>query len=75
MPWHNDKQIDMTFCSRDAQNAWALINGVGWKRIKTGATDGVTNVFVALNAAKANARPVSVFENDTDHLLEQAYLK
>ena len=31
------------------------------KKIKTGAADGVTNVFIVLNAAKANGRKVNVY--------------
>lgn len=60
--WHNDKTVNRTYSSNDSQNAWAIIDTIsGWKKIKTGATDGVTNIFVMLNAAKANSRPVDVY--------------
>lgn len=60
--WHNNKTVTRTYTSKDSQNCWAIISGIsGWKKIKTGAADGVTNVFAILCAAKANGRPVDVY--------------
>jgi hypothetical protein len=60
--WNNDKTVNRTYSSNDSQNAWAIIDGIaGWKKIKTGASDGVTNVFMMLCAAKANGRMVDVY--------------
>ena len=60
--WHNNKTVTRTYATSGGQNAWAIISGIsGWKRVKTGAADGVTNVFVALCAARANDRKVSVY--------------
>lgn len=58
--WHNNKLVVQTFGSHHAQNAWANIEGLGWKKIKPNAPDGVTNLFLLLNAAKANGRRVNV---------------
>jgi hypothetical protein len=60
--WYNNKTVTRTYTSKDSQNCYAIISGIsGWKKIKTGAADGVTNVFVILCAAKANSRPVDVY--------------
>jgi len=60
--WYNNKTVTRTYTSKDSQNCHASISGIsGWKKIKTGAADGVTNVFVILCAAKANGRPVDVY--------------
>lgn len=60
--WNNNKTVSRTYCSADKQNAHAIISGIsGWKKIKTGAASGVTNVFLTLNAAKANGRKVDVY--------------
>ncbi|MFQ5587794.1 MAG: hypothetical protein ACE5F7_03050 [Nitrospiria bacterium] len=60
--WHNNKTVNRTYSSNNGQNCWAIINTIsGWKKVKTGSGDGVTNVFVALCAAKANGRPVDVY--------------
>jgi hypothetical protein len=72
--WHNDKKVLMTFASNHSQNSWAQIEGVGWRKIKTGATDGVTNLYIMMCVAKANNRMVNV-HIDTDNLIDIAYLK
>mgnify|MGYP003573518066 FL=1 len=60
--WYNGKNVSNTWTSYHSQNAYAILSGLsGWKKIKTGAADGVTNVFIVLNAAKANGRKVNVY--------------
>lgn len=62
--WHNGKTIVRTHTKNGSQLAWAIVNGVAnnaWLRVKPGAADGVTNVFVILSAALANGRQVDVF--------------
>lgn len=73
MATYSNKAVVQTFASNDPQNAWANIAGVGWLKIKTGAADGVTNLFVLFNAAKANARPVTVI-TDASNLITTAYM-
>lgn len=73
MATYNNKTVLQTFASSDAQNAWANIDGAGWLRIKTGAVDGVTNLFTIFNAAKANGRNVTVI-TDATNLITTAYL-
>lgn len=54
--WTNINQV---YASRDGQNAWAHLAATNaWHRVLWGASDGVTNVFVILSAAKANNRQV-----------------
>ena len=72
--WQNNRTVTRTYTSKDSQNAWAIISGVsGWKKVKTGASDGVTNVFVLLCAARANGRPVDVYI--VANLIERAVLR
>lgn len=71
--WHSST-VTRTYTSKDSQNAWAIISGVsGWKKVKTGASDGVTNVFALLCAARANGRPVDVYI--VANLIERAVLR
>ena len=71
--WYNNTKVSRTYTSNDSQNAWAIVDAVsGWKRIKTGATDGVTNVFAILCAARANARPVDIYI--VNNLIERAVM-
>jgi hypothetical protein len=54
--------------------AWAIVGGIsGWKRIRPTSTDGVTNIFLILSAARANNRNVDVYIKD--NYIEQATLK
>jgi hypothetical protein len=58
--WYSARAVQMTFCSRDSQNAWALIEGVGWRRCAAGSPDAVTNMFIACVEARANSKRVNV---------------
>ena len=70
--WSNNKTVTQTYTTHHAENSWANIQGLGWKRIKTGNKDGVTNTFVLLSAAKANNRQVNVYV--VNNLIERAYM-
>ena len=74
MAWQNDKNVITTFSSSHSQNAWANIESVGWRKIKPNSTDGTTNVYAMLAAAKANNRKVNV-DIDTANEITTAYLK
>ena len=73
MAWQYNKKVVATFTYSGAQWAWANIDTVGWRRIKDGAPDGVTNLHVLLNAACANGRLVHV-DIDASDLITTAYL-
>ncbi|MDQ1282887.1 MAG: hypothetical protein QG666_677, partial [Euryarchaeota archaeon] len=61
----------------DSQNAWAYLSGTGitagWRKIKTGAADGVTNVFILLSAAQSSGKKVNA-DIDAGNLITCAYL-
>lgn len=60
--WTNNRDVSRTYTTRHAENCWAIISGIsGWKKVKTGASSGVSNCFTALCAAKANGRKVDVY--------------
>ena len=71
--WSNNKTVIRTYTSYHSQNAWANIDGIGWRKIKTGASDGVTNTFMILSGAKANIRKVNVYI--VANLIERAVLR
>ena len=68
--WQNNQTVSNTYATADSQNAYAYIAGTGWRRIKPGTTDGVTNAFLVLNAAKAHGRPVNYYE-ETGNLISR----
>ncbi len=59
--WHRNMNVGLTYVSSHSQNAWAYISTMGWRKIKTGSTDGITNMFAAFCEAKANNRKVNVY--------------
>ena len=63
--WYYNVKVNSTFAHHTSQWAWADIAGLGWRRIKDGAADGVTNTFTALCEACANDRPVHVYADGT----------
>ncbi len=59
--WHKNKAVLQTYSTYHSQNAWARIQDLGWRKIETGSSDGVTNTFLALCEAQANNRGVNVY--------------
>jgi immune inhibitor A len=70
--WYYNKKVLATYAYYTSQWAWANIQDVGWVRIKDGAADACTNLFVMLNKAKANDRLVHVYIDAS--LITIAYL-
>jgi hypothetical protein len=71
--WHYNVKVTSTYVHHTTQWAYAYIDGLGWRRIKDGAADGVTNLFVLFNAACANGRLVHVYI-DGSSLINTAYM-
>lgn len=73
--WHNAKDVVRTHCKSPSQQAWAIVSGVGsgWLRIKPGAADGVTNIYMILSMALANGRKVDVYVQSNE--ISQATLR
>ena len=57
--WVSNVTVTATFVHHTSQWAWAHLDGHGWRRVQDGAPDAVCNMFAALCAAVANARPIS----------------
>jgi C1A family cysteine protease len=70
--WHSGILVNQVYSSHHSQNAWAHLQGLGWRRIQTGAPDGVTNMLALLTEARANGKQVTVYA-DGDYVT-QAYL-
>jgi hypothetical protein len=71
--WYHNKKVLQTFVHHTTQWAWADIQDLGWRRIKDGSADGVSNLFIMMCAAKANDRLVHV-DIDESNLIITAYL-
>jgi len=73
MAWQYNKKVLATFTASTPQWVWANIDTVGWRRIKDGAADGVTNLHVLLDSACVHGRLVHV-DIDASNLITTAYL-
>ena len=71
--WQNNKTVTRAHAKHHSQMAWVIIQGGGWLRVKPGATDGVTNIFMILCEALANNRKVDVYIREGQ--IEQATLR
>lgn len=73
MSWQNNKLVQHFYVAHASEQAWAIFDGIsGWKRIKPGAADGVSNLAALLSTAKTHDRRVNVFLNGND--VERAVL-
>lgn len=70
--WYNNRTISQIYTTYHSQNAWALIQGLGWRKIKTGNSDAVTNTFMLLCDAKGNSRPVNIYADGSN--IYRAYM-
>lgn len=70
--WHGNVTVGQVYASRDSQNGWAYFQGLGWRRIRTGAADGVTNMLALFSQAVAKNKKVTIYA-DGD-FVDQAYL-
>jgi hypothetical protein len=74
MAWNYNHKVNYTYAHHGSQYVYAYLDGgLGWKRVKTGAADGVTNLFLLLTTAKANDRQVHV-NLDAADMITHAYL-
>ena len=71
-PVTQSTKVTQVYASRDAQNAWAHLPGLGWRRIQPGSGDGVTNMLAMLTEAVAKNLTVTVVVDGT--ALYQTYL-
>jgi len=74
MATYSNVSVSSIFASYHSQNCWIYLAGVGWKKVRTGNADGVTNVHLVLTAARANARLVTAITDAGNANIEQVYL-
>lgn len=67
--WHGWLDVALAYSSRHSQNAWANFAGLGWRKIQTGAPDGVTNMLALFAEAKANNKQIMIYA-DSNFVLQ-----
>ena len=61
LKWYNNMKVSRAYTSYHSQNAWVSINTLGWRKIKAGSADGVTNCLIGFCEAVTNNRKVHVY--------------
>ncbi len=59
--WINNKRVVRCHAKYPSKQAWVIVEGSGWLRIKADSTDGVTNMFLMFCEAQANNRRVNLY--------------
>jgi hypothetical protein len=70
--WHSGVKITALWCNASVRNAWAVVEGVGWRRVNP-AND---SAFVTLVALLAHARQMGTTCNvrvEADNLIHEVY--
>lgn len=70
--WHNGVRVTHYYVQPSSQFCWAIFEGIGgWKRVRPGASGGVTNLGLLLSAARAHDRTVQVYlvDNQIERVL------
>lgn len=62
--WISNATVRFTYTVASSQAAWAYIETIGWRRIRTGSPDGVSNVFGICCRAQASGKKVNVYIDD-----------
>ena len=60
--------VNQTYSTAGAQNCWANLKDKGWRQVKAGSDDGVTNVHLLLVLANANAKKAYVVEDGANQI-------
>jgi hypothetical protein len=70
--WQNDKAIVATWSDAGPRNAWALVDGLGWRKI----FDGSDGAFLALTLLATQARQTGHHVNyrEDDQVVKEIYL-
>jgi M6 family metalloprotease-like protein len=58
--WHSNVGVDSVFTSHHGQNGWVNLAGFGWRKVQTGASDGITNMVAVFALARAKNLKVTV---------------
>ena len=69
----NNKKILRTFTSPHSKNVWAYIDTIGWRKVGQESTDGVTNMAIVINSARAHNMPVSGYINPSTNMIAHLY--
>lgn len=71
--WHNGKKITATWCNASNRNAYAAVQGLGWRRL----SDANDSCFLSMTLMAAHAEQTNATVNveiGTDNKIQQIYV-
>jgi hypothetical protein len=68
------KKILQVYSSPHTKNVWGFVETLGWRKVQPLTTDGATNMFMVLTAAKSSGIAVSGTIDDASNEITTIYL-
>ncbi|WP_254563075.1 hypothetical protein [Dyadobacter diqingensis] len=68
------KKILQVYSSPHSKNVWGFVETLGWRKVQPLTTDGATNMFLVLTAAKSSGIAVSGTIDDASNEITTIYL-
>ncbi len=62
--WVYGQTLTHCYCLTTSQSAWAYVKDIGWRRLRSGTADGVSNMFTICCNAQSTSGLVSVLMDD-----------
>lgn len=70
--WYSNISVSQVYATPHSKNAWAYLQGIGWRKIHPNANDGITNTLAIFAIAVAHGKKVTVYADG--EFIYQAYL-
>src|SRR5262249_34481332 len=71
--WRGDQFVDALWSADQVRNAWALIRGLGWRKIYNGRDGAFTALTALASQARQTGRPIT-FREEPDGMIHEIYL-
>jgi hypothetical protein len=62
--WVYGRTLTNCYCLTTSQGAWAFIKDIGWRRLRSGTADGISNMFTICCNAQSTSGTVSMLMDD-----------
>jgi len=62
--WHTDKVVAATWSDINPRNAWALIDGVGWRKLFPGSDGALMSLAFLAGQARQTGHHITAREED-----------
>ncbi|MCB0746967.1 MAG: hypothetical protein KDC52_06125 [Ignavibacteriae bacterium] len=71
--WHNSQNISGLWSINENRNSWALIAGVGWRKLANGSDSGIVALTMLASHAKQLQSKIN-YREETDAMIHEMYV-